>query len=148
MKSTIVLNSESLREAAYKLTRETAIWAIILGVLDILVSPVLEAAVYSEKNAKTYIASSVFVKSLILGIIIGGILIAFGIRLRRYKRETITDADKTLMILAIVMFVIVVVSLLTAGGISVIGIILIIECGRSRNRIRLLKLKLAAQKSH
>jgi hypothetical protein len=147
-KSTTVLKSESLRDAAYKLTRETAVWAITLGVFSVLSSPLLEAIVYTEKNTKTYAGSSLFVKSLILGFIVGGILIAFGIRLRRYKRETISEADKTLMTFAIVMFVIVVFSLFVAGGVSVIGIILIVECRRARNRISLLELNAVRQKPH
>jgi len=138
-KPTIVSGSTSSHvdyQDVLKSIHSTGTWAIVLGVLNIILSPLLENLVYTQASAKGQSKATLVITALILGLIVGGIFIGLGIKLKRATADKIHQADRTLLWLVAALALVMILSLFAVSNAGLLNIILLFKITQTRGKIK------------
>jgi len=112
-------------------------WAIVLGVLNIIVTPLLELLV-TPTNGQS--KTSLVVTASIIGLVIGGIYIGLGLKLKQTHTDTLLQAKKVLIFLSIFVLVIGVFTLVQSGhSLGILNYILLFVNIQALSKIQKLK---------
>lgn len=95
----------------------TSMFAIILGILEIVAQPLLLYATYKSKVPGVS-RSTLIIEFTVISVIIGGVYIALGLQLKKIALDTFNKAMKPLRITAFSALVVVVMSFIFVGGVA------------------------------
>lgn len=122
---------------ALKSVHTVGTWAIVLGILNIVLTPLLTATTYSQQTANGLGEAALVMGGLIVGLVIGAVFIGLGIKLKRTVADKIRQADKVLLSLAAAVVLIIVMNLAAGGGgAGLINILVLIVIGQARVKIK------------
>jgi hypothetical protein len=125
--------------------RSTGTWAIVIGLLQLILTPILSALAYNQTSGDT-LASAV-IGGVIVGTIVAVAMIVPGIRLRRTTPENLLASNKYLVIILLVGLVIMVLSRVAGGGGGgLVNLILLVKTARSISELT--RLRRAAAQTH
>ena len=128
------------QQAALKSVHLAGSWATFLGACNIVVLPLVEALLYTPADAHGYSKTALVTSAFIIGIIIGAIFIAIGIKLRHVTAETLLRAGRTLLIFNVVIAVIAILNLLGGGGgIGLLNLVALFISLQALTKVRKLK---------
>lgn len=112
-------------------------WAIVLGLLNVIVTPLLQAFLYTKANSGGHSKNTLVLAAFVIGLIIGGVFIGLGIKLKRAKADTIRRADRTLLGLIITVLIVMLLSLVSGGrGVGLVNLLLLFTIVQARIKIK------------
>ena len=110
-------------------------WAIILGLVVIAIYPYGESLTYKQSQSNGLSKTTLVVTGLIVGLIVGTVLISFGIKLKRTTLSTIQSANRTLLYLAIIALIFMFLGLVSGDGDGLLNIVVLFFAVRARSQI-------------
>jgi hypothetical protein len=124
-------------EATLKLVHGDGKWAVILGVLVLIIAPLASAALYDPAQSEGITQQASIIVAAIFGLIQGGLYIWFGLKLKKTTIDTLQESGKTLRNLMITLIIFMVLSIFLSGrGIGILNLILLIDVSRARRAIK------------
>lgn len=115
----------------------TGTWSIVLGMFNIIVTPLAELLVNSSRTGTNKLTtSSALVSGLVVGLIVGSVLIGLGLKLRKTPRNEMGKGGNTIWVLMLVLILIMILSRQIGG---LINLIVLIKGTHTLQRISKLK---------
>lgn len=125
---------------ALKSIHSAGSWAIVLGLLNIVLTPLFEFATYTQASSSGYTKSTLVLGSFVIGLVVGSLFVGLGIKLKRITENKINRADKILLWLAAVVLLVVILSLIDGErGVGLINFLTLFAIAQARDKIRKLK---------
>jgi tryptophan-rich sensory protein len=122
---------------ALKLVHTTGTWALVLGVLIVIVSPLVAAALYTPQLASGLTKPAFVTASFVIGAIEGGIYIAIGLSLRRITAGNLPKSRPLLITLSVLLVGFAIIGLVAGGsGFGILNLIVLIDAIRSLGAIK------------
>jgi hypothetical protein len=124
-------------QKAVKSIHATGGWAIAVGALNIIVSPLLELLVKPTNGQTT---TELVAIASVIGLIVGGIYMGFGFRLKKAQADTLRPIYKVLLYLSAFVIVMGIISLIESGhSLGILNFILIFSIVQSLSKVQQLK---------
>jgi hypothetical protein len=121
---------------ALKSVHSAGTWSIALGVINIVLTPLLGYLLY----AKATNGASLVIAELLIGLVIGGVFIGLGLSLKRTAIETVIEADRKLLYVAIAIAIALVLSFVLGGrSVGLLNVFAVVKASQARSKIKKLK---------
>ena len=112
-------------------------WAIVLGLLNIVLTPFLEFLVYTRSGSNGKGEITLVLAALVVGLIVGGIFIGLGLKLKQATIDTFCKADRVLLWLAVIIGIVMILSLIATGhGVGLLNIFAALKVAQARGKIK------------
>jgi divalent metal cation (Fe/Co/Zn/Cd) transporter len=120
-------------------TRAVGSWIIAYGFIFIVIEPLIATFEYKKNNSNQLPTSLLLITALIIALIIGGLIIRLGIKVKRTTDNNLLRSDKILKIVGFTIVALMLLNIIAGGGVGLLNIIFIFPLAKARNKINVYK---------
>jgi hypothetical protein len=132
-----VTDSLDAYENAVASVHSAGTWAFVLGLLNIVVSPLLGFLIYNQSSSNGGNELTLVIIVVVTGLIVGGTFVSLGLKLKQTTTGTLRKADRMLQYVAVIIGVVLILGLIQGGrSVGLLNLLAVFKVAQAREKIK------------